>query len=460
MRLPFHYQFLLAPMLIILLLAGLVAYTLNELPRINRENDITRQWELATDRSLIMIATAGNIDQLALRMAATPNKREELLFDYIEQTQIFLENAQHPELLTHAPQDIRRVIEQTEQRLRDPEQVDPAAAHTAISTVLPALKLLSVGFQSQKRTAYINHNHNLQALVSRLINASLTVLGVCIVLGIGLAAWGLQVTRRRLTALTQRAQQVCASDSENKPPCQIRDALDTLDQCLADMAQRLIDTVAVEKVLQGAEHERRRIAMDMHDGVLADLTVLSRTLDQAENAQAKVPAIDALRQNVAELAESIRCVIDDLHPQSLEILGLEAALRSFFARHHNSLGFPAYHFEFDAGAELALRPDQKIHLFRITSEVIHNLIRHAQCSRFEVSVRVVAQHLLCTIEDNGIGMPSPASPTGLDVRGHGCLNIAERARAIGAQASWSKSRFSTGTRFELNLPLIMTPCLA
>ena len=86
---------------------------------------------------------------------------------------------------------------------------------------------------------------------------------------------------------------------------------------------------------------------------------------------------------------------------------------------------------------------------------MHNVIRHAQCSRFEVSLRVVAQRLLCTVEDNGVGMPlERAGP------GHGCLNITERARAIGAQASWSPSRFSSGTRFELSLPLPETLCPA
>ena len=56
MQLPFRYQFLLAPAVIILLLAGLVAYTLVELPRINRENEIPRQWELALDRARVMLA--------------------------------------------------------------------------------------------------------------------------------------------------------------------------------------------------------------------------------------------------------------------------------------------------------------------------------------------------------------------------------------------------------------------
>ncbi|MBI3774374.1 MAG: hypothetical protein HY273_02265 [Gammaproteobacteria bacterium] len=43
MRLPFRTQFLLAPAVIILLLTGLVAYLLFELPNIRRENETTKQ---------------------------------------------------------------------------------------------------------------------------------------------------------------------------------------------------------------------------------------------------------------------------------------------------------------------------------------------------------------------------------------------------------------------------------
>ena len=452
MRLPFHFQFLLAPTAIIVLLAGLVAHTLVELPRINHGHETGRQWELTNDRVLIMIATTSHLEQLTQRMAATPGKRDDLLFDYIERTQIYLDNARHPELLARAPEDIREIIKESIKRLSDPERVDPKAAHATLITLIPLLKELSVDFQAQKRAAFIDYHRTLRAIVERLIYASLTVLLICIVLGVGLAVWGFHTTRRRLTALTQRASQVCAGELATYPePTRIRDELDKLDQCLATMTQRLIDTVAVEKVLQGTENERRRIAMDMHDGVLADLTTLSRTLDRAESEQEKAPPIAELRANVAELAESIRRVIDDLHPQALEILGLEAALRSFLTRHHSGTGQPDYHFEFDPKIENALRAEQKIHLFRITTEAIHNVIRHAHCSRYEVSLRLVAQRLLITVEDNGIGMSATAP------QGHGRFNIAERAHAIGAQASWSASRFSSGTRFELNLPLLTTP---
>jgi len=56
------------------------------------------------------------------------------------------------------------------------------------------------------------------------------------------------------------------------------------------------------------------------------------------------------------------------------------------------------------------------------------------------------------VEDNGRGFNhTPQLPT--ESGGRGVHNVQERARAIGGQVRWQSSRFSSGTRFELELPL-------
>ena len=85
---------------------------------------------------------------------------------------------------------------------------------------------------------------------------------------------------------------------------------------------------------------------------------------------------------------------------------------------------------------------------------MHNVIRHAQASRYEVNLDVRNNELVLSIEDNGIGFGNPVE-NGL--RGRGLHNIRERAKVIGAIVSWRPSRFSTGTRFELTLPLKSDP---
>jgi len=79
-------------------------------------------------------------------------------------------------------------------------------------------------------------------------------------------------------------------------------------------------------------------------------------------------------------------------------------------------------------------------------------LHHAHASQLEVAMTLRGKALVVAVEDNGRGFEhTPQLPTASG--GRGLHNIQERARAIGAQVSWRNSRFSSGTRFELLLPL-------
>ncbi|NCP77616.1 MAG: hypothetical protein GW833_00230, partial [Desulfuromonadales bacterium] len=61
-----------------------------------------------------------------------------------------------------------------------------------------------------------------------------------------------------------------------------------------------------------------------------------------------------------------------------------------------------------------------------------------------------ASQLILSVEDNGCGFIAPSPKRS---EGRGLNNLRERAKAIGAQVDWRSSRFSSGTRFELILPV-------
>ena len=89
MKLPFRVQFILAPFIIVILLAGLIAYTLYELSNINRENKITRHWEVLTNRIQASIDSANRVNKVIGEMKSANNiQQEDNYFDYIEQTKI------------------------------------------------------------------------------------------------------------------------------------------------------------------------------------------------------------------------------------------------------------------------------------------------------------------------------------------------------------------------------------
>lgn len=456
MNIPFRYQFILAPVTIVFLLACLVAYTLFELAAINRENEVTRHWEILTDRTQAAISATLRLKQTMLQTPLGRNvEQDDVFFDFLEQAGILSGSLNDLAQREAVPDALRRQIVDSAQLLREPERVDSVLLIDALEALLPNLEYQYKIFAAQRRTAFIDNHRKLIAISSRMTSLLLSGLLLCIGLAAGLALWGLYVIRQRLHRLSARAQSVCAGGKAvHAMPMGGHDELDQLERCLSDMTMRLLDVVSVQNVLHGVEHERRRIAMDMHDGVLADLTALTRRVDglsQQNEPWANDCAQDlqGLRGDVDDIIAHLRCTIDDLHPQNLDILGLESALRSFLARHTTSKGSALYHLTFDQGIEGMLTMEQKITLFRIITEAINNVIRHAHCERFEVCLRQVAQTLLVSVEDNGVGLSADIEASS----GHGSANIKERARLIGAQVVWRHSRFAGGTCFELKLPL-------
>ncbi len=452
MKLSFRFQFILAPFIIVIILACLIVYTLYELSNINRENKITRRWEVLTNRIQASIASANRVNKVIGEMKNANNtQQDDNYFDYIEQTKILSNSLLDVNLLSQISAELRQQIKQKEQMIRDPDRVKPEEFARQLISLMPALEHQNKIFAAQRRSAYIENHHKLVRISSRMTMILVAALIFCIVLAAGLGLWGLRVLRRRLNSLTQRANSTCV-DSLGLAPAPLfhkGDELDQLDTCISNMISQLVNVLGVESVLKGAENERRRIAMDMHDGILADLTSINRKVDNIASMQNRKEGLTNLRLDIDNIISSLRSTIDDLHPQVLEILGLEPALKSFLDRNHALPGFPDCHFECDQAIEQMISIDYKLNLFRIVVEAIHNVIKHARCDKFEVCLRIIQQQLLVTIEDNGVGMPENNV-----FSGHGCLNMSERARMLGAEIKWRRSRFASGTCVELKLLLV------
>jgi signal transduction histidine kinase len=156
-----------------------------------------------------------------------------------------------------------------------------------------------------------------------------------------------------------------------------------------------------------------------------------------------------LETNLSRAMSNLRDIMNNLHPQTLDILGLGAALEAHLERQCEGQGLPHYHYYCDGRiSELGLSRVQQLAIYRIGIEAISNVIKHAAASRFEVGLELRDGLLVLSVEDNGRGFDCPPPGAG---GGRGLNNLRERARAIGAEVSWQKSRFSSGTRFELQL---------
>ena len=429
------------------MLTGLVWFTLGSHDEIRQGNEKVRQWGRITDHLHTAIGAAERMHNIAKKLhKANDDETDELNFSYLEQSRIFSDSLLYPEILEIMSATTLKFVKKHEQAVAYQEELNPAHILSAFEALIPELENLYSTLWSQKRTAYIDYYENFQVSGSKLTTVSLSVLIFCVIVGIILSFWSISVTRKRLFALTSTAHDVCSGKLKiMDKPVTNRDELDELNSCLSDMTNQLINVVSVDKVLEGADSERKRIAMDLHDQTLSQLTALARQLEQLSlpnehNAE--------VFNNIAEIENGIRQIIDDLHPRTLDILGLEPAIRSFLEKHTKQDNSPSYYLSIEAEVEDALTDGQCLSLYRIILEASHNILRHADCSQFEIILRVLHEDIVLTIDDNGKGLNITHDSNGL-----GMISITERAKSIGASVEWKSSRFNQGTRFQLCLPL-------
>lgn len=450
-KLAFKYQIALGPALIVMILIGLIWFSLDQFGEIRAQNETIRKWGRITDRLHIAIGSGQRMLSIAEQLSIPErNDAEDLQFTYLEQSRIFSDNVLYPECVDKMPDNVRGDIAFAEQAVRYDDNLDAAHVSHVLHDLLPQLDKLYENWWVLKRAAYSDYYDNLQVINNRLLTVSLSVLVICVLLAGATTLWTVYVLNRRLRALSSAASAVCDGRAQDMPvPANKRDEIDQLSICIAQMTRRLVNWASVEKVLEGGEAERKRIAMDMHDQTLADLTAVRRRIESLARDPGAQDELNDIAASLGESVDGIRDIIDDLHPRILDILGLEAALESYLKRKIPD-GKPEYYLSIDTQAVNGISDFHLLNYYRIALEAINNALRHARCSRLEIDLRLSGGQIVFSIEDNGRGFDESAAREG---HGHGLANMRERAKTLDAVIEWRKSRFSSGTRVELRRAL-------
>ncbi len=170
-----------------------------------------------------------------------------------------------------------------------------------------------------------------------------------------------------------------------------------------------------------AETERARLAADLHDDALQQVTMLVRTLDEAGQADAANTA--------REVADKLRAIVGDLRLPILDDLGAGAALEWLVERVEPLAGGPVRLEQSGEG-----RPPANVELavFRVAQEALTNAIKHG---RTPITVRYEVRddgRVTLAVEDDGPGIEPEAAATA-PASGHfGLANMQQRAEQIGA----------------------------
>jgi two-component system, NarL family, sensor kinase len=169
----------------------------------------------------------------------------------------------------------------------------------------------------------------------------------------------------------------------------------------------------LRRAIDASEHERRRIAQDLHDGVVQNLAGVSYSLAAAAE---ELPQESNAREAVGEGAEQtrrtvreLRTLLVDIYPPTLQRAGLQAALSDLLS----SLGENGcdVHLRVEP-RDLRLSPETEALLFRAAQESVRNVREHADANRLEVSVVQTNGHVALEVADDGRGFDPSAPPDG------------------------------------------------
>jgi signal transduction histidine kinase len=202
---------------------------------------------------------------------------------------------------------------------------------------------------------------------------------------------------------------------------------------------RLAAQTATERelIVDDSEAERRRIAGDIHDDVIQDLTMLIHRLDR--------DGADEPASTVRRAVERLRAICADLRLPVLDDLGLGPAIHALVAELEPLVGGG---IPLQINGEERLPADVELIVFRIAQEGLANAVKHGR-PPISVTLDIEAESVRLQIDDSGPGIPVPVL-TAPPAEGHmGLLSMTQRAQQIGASLEIAE-RPGGGTRVRLN----------
>ena len=200
-------------------------------------------------------------------------------------------------------------------------------------------------------------------------------------------------------------------------------------------------------MIDAQETERTRIARELHDGVvqqIGSVILKSRNLFSKKNLIDE-EASKELLESLENSNKDLRNISHQMMPRALKDLGIIPALNDLLAGSlpYSNIKFSLEHFNIDE------RLPQKIEitLYRITQELINNIIKHSKADEVSVQLFKANNTVILIVEDNGVGILSQKNKKGI-----GLLNITSRLDLVKGSVNFEPSPKS-GTLVTIKIPL-------
>lgn len=177
----------------------------------------------------------------------------------------------------------------------------------------------------------------------------------------------------------------------------------------------------LQTMVQTQEKERSRMARELHDGVVQQITAL---LMESRKSDTQLTQIES---KLDALANEVRGISHEIMPRALQENLMVEAVEQMSKRSltQSGIDFTAFHSVKD---EHSLSDELRKGVYRIAQEMIQNIIKHSSATKVDLSLIANQERLLLSISDNGKGIDPEAIQMGL-----GLKNMDVRAKLLGGR---------------------------
>ncbi|HKK83155.1 MAG TPA: sensor histidine kinase, partial [Atribacterota bacterium] len=178
----------------------------------------------------------------------------------------------------------------------------------------------------------------------------------------------------------------------------------------------------------------------LHDGIGQYLTAANMNLEAIKK---DITELSEKRKNqfskglglVKESINEVRNISQNLMPKAIEDYGLVKAIEALVENYENTTDIK-YSFNNNLKEDL-LGEQEKVNIYRIVQEAVHNAVKHAKCTKISIQLYQEDDMISLTVEDNGVGLSFNGNGNGESRNGNGLglQSIRSRTRAMSASIS-------------------------
>jgi signal transduction histidine kinase len=176
--------------------------------------------------------------------------------------------------------------------------------------------------------------------------------------------------------------------------------------------------IALQRVVDAQELERRRLARELHDQTGQELTSVIfglKAVEEAPDEASRAAAVEQVRAQVLETLQDVRRLAVELRPKALDDYGLVAAIERLVQTFAEQVGIRV---EFEPnlpGGRLATEVETA--LYRMVQEALTNIAKHAQAGEVSIVLTRSADAVSAIVEDDGRGFDTREAREGMGLDG-------------------------------------------